>query len=309
MKGPGIKVNTPATLTGPEPMYQHLGIALEEYYLEVFVRPGTGAGLQVKTFASKGIFDTCPVHPMQIGAETILSHLDINQQEVNLDLHLYIRMTRIDGLGIHEAAAVAGACAIIEIFDLYLEKETMLELLCHRNEQEHLGWREICLATSLLGGLRIYHGLDSQYRLPLPSGIYLAILTPHRKQGKYLWPNYADHLAKDALITDSVRWGILTFGLFQSNFEAIDTGLKIVPAFIETSPLKEIYSELISIGASSNMLGYPHINRGGNILYALFPNTLDAEVGGEGLQKVLSKHNILTKLDILSINQAGADKM
>lgn len=309
MKGPGIKVKTPATLTGPENLFESLGMALEAYFLEVLVKPGTRGSLQIQTFASRGIFDNGRNHPMQAGAEAMLSYLEVEAREVNLDLELYIRMPRIAGLGIHEAAAVAGAVAVLEALDQYMEKEQMLQLLYDCNRKQGFGWRQVCLATSLMGGFRLYYDEDHQYRLPVPSGLYLAVLTPHKKQGEYFWPNFDKHLDRKVKHADSVRWGILTFGLFQSNFEALDTGWKIMPPFIETSPLKDVYSELISIGTASNMLGYPHINRIGNMVYALFSNTLDAEVGGEGLQKVLATHNILTKLDILSINQTGADKM
>jgi hypothetical protein len=309
MKGPGIKVKTPATLTGPENLFESLGMALEAYFLEVLVKPGTSGSLQIQTFASRGIFDKCKIHPMQAGAEAMLSYLEVEPREVNLDLELYIRMPRIAGLGIHEAAAVAGAVAVLEALDQYLEKEQMLQLLYECNRKQGFGWRQVCLATSLMGGFRLYYDEDHQYRLPVPSGLYLAVLTPHKKQGEYFWPNFDKHLDRKVEHADSVRWGMLTLGLFQSNFEAIDHGLRMQPPFLKEHHLEQLYHEMVRVGLDSNMLGYPHINQQGNIVYGLFRNTLDAELGGEGLKQVLKRHDIIANLDLLSINQMGSDKM
>ncbi len=94
-------------------------------------------------------------------------------------LTIHKGLPRSSGLGSSAASAVAAAVAVNAILDQPLARESLLPA-CLDGEALVSGYHADNVAPCLLGGITLVYGVacDQIVRLPVPSGLHLALVTP-----------------------------------------------------------------------------------------------------------------------------------
>lgn len=110
---------------------------------------------------------------------TAASLLRAAQAQHGVRLSIHKGLPRSSGLGSSAASAVAAAVAVNAILDQPMPREALLPA-CLDGEALVSGYHADNVAPCLFGGITLVYGLESHQivRLPIPDGLYLALITP-----------------------------------------------------------------------------------------------------------------------------------
>ena len=153
-----------------------LGLALEEPgdVVRATLRSAPGAAI----VGIEGDGGALPIDPQKntaaVAAQAVLDALGVRQ---GVDLVLHKRLPLASGLGSSAASAVAAAVAVNALLGTPLTKEALLPA-CLEGEARVSGYHADNIAPSLLGGIVLIAGAHRVQRLPVPPGLWLALVTP-----------------------------------------------------------------------------------------------------------------------------------
>ncbi len=166
----------PASMGNVGVGFDILGLAFEEPGDVVQVRLRDTPGVAVVAIEGDG--GALPFDPKKntaaVAAQALLDTIGARQ---GVDLTLYKRLPLASGLGSSAASAVAAAAAVNALFGSPLTKEELLPA-CLEGEACVSGYHADNVAPSLLGGIVLIGGQGRIHRLPVPSGLWLALVTP-----------------------------------------------------------------------------------------------------------------------------------
>ncbi len=168
----------PATVANLGPGFDILGLALAAPGDRVIVERSASPGVTLT--AITGYSDSLPLDPNRntacIAAACVLRQI---APDAGITLRLEKGLPLASGLGSSAASAVAGAVAVNALFGSPLSRTDLLPA-CVEAESAVSGRHADNVAPALLGGVVLVTGTtaDSVYRLPAPSGLYLAVVTP-----------------------------------------------------------------------------------------------------------------------------------
>jgi homoserine kinase len=152
-----------------------LGLAFDEPgdIVQVRLRETPGA-VVVAIEGDGGVLPTDPKkNTAAVAAQALLDTIGA-QQGVEITLHK--RLPLASGLGSSAASAVAAAVAVNALFGSPLAKQDLLPA-CLEGEACVSGYHADNVAPSLLGGIVLIVGRQI-HRLPVPAGLWLALVTP-----------------------------------------------------------------------------------------------------------------------------------
>ena len=168
----------PATVANLGVGFDILGLALREPGDVVLVERRAEAGVSIVDIeGDRGQLTRDPgKNTAGIAATSVLKKIGATE---GVNLTLYKHLPLASGLGSSAASAVAAAVAVNALFD---EPLTRAELLpaCLDGEAAVSGYHADNVAPSLFGGITLVIGTnaDQIMHLPVPDGIYLALVTP-----------------------------------------------------------------------------------------------------------------------------------
>lgn len=167
----------PASMGNVGVGFDILGLAFEEPGDVVQVRLRETPGVVVVAIEGDG--GALPFDPKKntaaVAAQALLDMIGARQ---GVDLTLYKRLPLASGLGSSAASAVAAAAAVNALFGSPLTKEELLPA-CLEGEACVSGYHADNVAPSLLGGIVLIGEQGRIHRLPVPSGLWLALVTPN----------------------------------------------------------------------------------------------------------------------------------
>ncbi len=168
----------PATIANIGVGFDILGLALREPGDIVQVVPCDEPGAHILCIEGDG--GLLPHAPEKntacVAANSVLKYISAPH---GVGITIFKNLPLASGLGSSAASAVAAAVAVNKLFD---DPLTMAELLpaCLDGEAAVSGYHADNVAPSLFGGITLVTGTSaaSIRQLPIPSGIYLALVTP-----------------------------------------------------------------------------------------------------------------------------------
>jgi len=166
----------PASMGNVGVGFDILGLALEEPgdVVRATLRSAPGTAI-VRIEGDSGAL---PIDPQKntaaVAAQAVLDTIGVQQ---GVDLVLHKRLPLASGLGSSAASAVAAAVAVNALFGTPLTKEALLPA-CLEGEARVSGYHADNIAPSLLGGIILIAGGHRVRRLPVPPGLWLALITP-----------------------------------------------------------------------------------------------------------------------------------
>lgn len=168
----------PATIANIGVGFDILGLALREPGDIVQVVPCDEPGAHILRIEGDG--GLLPHAPEKntacVAANSVLRHIDAPH---GVGITIFKNLPLASGLGSSAASAVAAAVAVNKLFD---DPLSMAELLpaCLDGEAAVSGYHADNVAPSLFGGITLVTGTSAESirQLPIPSGIFLALVTP-----------------------------------------------------------------------------------------------------------------------------------
>ncbi|MCB9451622.1 MAG: homoserine kinase [Anaerolineaceae bacterium] len=168
----------PATVANLGVGFDILGLALREPGDVVRVEHRDEPGAAITLIEGDG--GKLPHDPDQntacIAANTVLKTLGV---ATGVAIRLYKHLPLASGLGSSAASAVAAAVAVNALFGEPLTRPELLPA-CLDGEAAVSGWHADNVGPSLFGGITLITGTDNDQirNLPVPQGIFLALVTP-----------------------------------------------------------------------------------------------------------------------------------
>lgn len=310
-KQAGIKVFAPATVGNLGVGFDIMGLALEKPGDELIARFSDKPGVQISTIT--GAKGQLPMDPLKntasFAALQLLRHL--GEEKLGFEFELHKKMPIGSGLGSSAASAVAGVMAVNELLKRPLEKKELLPFALQGEFLASGGMHADNVAPSLLGGVLLCRS-DQEFdiqRLPIPRGLYVAVLYPHVE----VLTKTARKMLSDAIplkkhIQQSANLAGFILGMYNSDFELISRSLKDVLIEPQRKSLIPEFSSAQTAALEAGALGCS-ISGAGPSIFALCQNSLIAENVGLAMQKVYHNAKIESKLYISSINHEGAIKL
>jgi homoserine kinase len=174
-----VEVKAPATLANMGAGFDILGFAVADPCDVVQAEPCDEHGAHIA--AIHGDEGKLPLDPAKNTATIAANHAlqRINAAHgVRLTIHKGIASA--GGLGSSAASAVAGAVAVNALFGQPLSHDDLLPS-CVEGEAFVSGYHADNIAPCLYGGVTLVVGVEASgiRALPIPSGLYLAMVTPH----------------------------------------------------------------------------------------------------------------------------------
>lgn len=312
----GIKVFAPATISNLACGFDTLGLALEAPGDEVIISPSNKPGIQiVKITGDQGRLplDTDKNAAGVAALNTLKFAIEegIIESHAGFQLELRKKMPYGSGLGSSGASAVAGAMAVNQYLKHPLEKR---QLLTFAMQGETAASGSTCadnVAASMLGGIILVRDnatLDV-HRLPVPRGMYVAVVHPHFE---ILTKDSRAALSPSAPLKDAVsQWGNmggLVVGLYNADFDLIRRSLQdhviehqrahMIPGFYE---VQKAALEMGALGCS--------ISGSGPSVFAICNSSLVAENAAEAMKAAFLLNKIECDVFLSAINQEGAERM
>ncbi len=304
----GIKVFAPASVANVACGFDILGFALEKPGDEIIAKFSDEPGLKItKITGAKGKlpFDL-EKNTAGFAAMKLLEHLGETKRGIHLEIHK--KMPFGSGLGSSAASAAAGVMAINELLRRPLSKRELLPFAVMGEQIADGAYHADNVGPSLLGGMLLIRDnatLDV-HRIPVPSGIYAAVIYPHIKiLTKDARSVLSDQVSLKKSIQQSGNLGALILGLFRSDFELISRALNDVIIEPQRAQLIPGFYEVKEKALESGALGCS-ISGAGPSIFALCANSLKAEQAGLAMQEVFNKMKIENELFISPINHEGA---
>jgi len=310
MKQAGIKIFAPASISNLACGFDILGMALEALGDEVtaWLSDTPGVRLESVTGDQGRLPREADRNAVTIAARALLEHLGEEKRGVVIGLHKLMPFS--SGLGSSGSSAVAGAMAVNELLRRPLEKRELLPFAMRGEFAVTGGWFVDNVAASLMGGLVLVRDGESLdvLRLPVPKGIYAAVVHPHielptREVRSILQPHVA---LKDMVIQTGNLAGLIQ-GLYQSDFPLIRRSLKDVVIEPQRAPAIPGFQAMQEAAMLAGALGCS-ISGSGPSVFALFENSLEAENGGEAMMRVLQDIKQEATLYLSRVNMDGALK-
>ena len=174
-----VEVYAPATVANMGVGFDILGFALHEPGDTVAATLCDEPGVRIDLI--EGDEGKLSLDPQQntaaIAASAVLSIVDKN---IGVSLTLKKGLPLASGLGSSAASAVAAAVAVNALLGEPLSREGLLPA-CLEGEARVSGYHADNVGPSLLGGITLITGteIDQIRHLPVPDGMYFALITPH----------------------------------------------------------------------------------------------------------------------------------
>jgi homoserine kinase len=166
----------PATVANLGVGFDILGLALTEPGDTVRVELREKPGAEI--LAIEGDSGKLPHDPLKntacVAANSVLKQLGTHY---GVGITLYKNLPLASGLGSSAASAVASAVAVNKLFGDPLTKSELLPA-CLDGEAAVSGRHADNVAPSLFGGITLIVNIDDIRILPIPPGLYLALVTP-----------------------------------------------------------------------------------------------------------------------------------
>jgi homoserine kinase len=174
-----VEVYAPATVANMGVGFDILGFALDEPGDIVVATLCDEPGVKIDLI--EGDEGKLPYDPQQntaaVAASAVLRIVDEN---IGVSLTLKKGLPLASGLGSSAASAVAAAVAVNVLLGEPLSLEELLPA-CLEGEARVSGYHADNVGPSLLGGITLITGteIDQIRHLPVPDGMYFALVTPH----------------------------------------------------------------------------------------------------------------------------------
>lgn len=304
----GIKVFAPASVANVACGFDILGFALNKPGDEIIAKFSNEPGLKItKITGAKGKLP----HEVQLNtagfsAMKLLKHLGESKRGITFEIHK--KMPFGSGLGSSAASAVAGVMAINELLRRPLTKRELLPFAVMGEQIADGAYHADNVGPSLLGGMLLIRDnptLDV-HRIPVPSGIYAAVIYPHIK---ILTKDARSVLSAETTLKQTIQQtgnlGGLILGLVRSDLDLISRSLQDVIVEPQRAKLIPGFYDVQAKALEAGAMGCS-ISGAGPSIFALCANSLKAEEVGQAMEKVFTDMGIKNELFISPINQEGA---
>lgn len=306
----GIKVFAPASVANVAVGFDVLGFALEHPGDEIIVRWSDQPGLRITkiTGAQGRLSADLDKNTAGFAAKKLLEYLGEPEQGIEMEIHK--KMPFGSGLGSSAASAAAGVMAINELLNRPLEKKELLHCAVLGEQVASGAYHADNVAPSLLGGMMLI--CNSQildvHRLPVPKGLYAAIVYPHIE---VLTKEARAVLSPTVTLKQSIAQGAnlagLVVGLYNSDLDLISRSLNDQIIEPQRAQLIPYFYEVKSAALENGALGCS-ISGAGPSIFTLCANSLIAEEVGVAMQQVYRNAKIESDVFVSAINQEGAIK-
>ncbi len=311
MNRAGIKVFAPASIGNVGIGFDLMGIALTHPGDEIIARLAASPGVRIT--AIKGAKGQLPFEAVRNtagkAALSLLQYLG-KDKEIGIELELHKKMPFGSGLGSSAASAVAGAMAVNELLQRPLEKRDLLRFALAGETIASGSPHADNVAPSLLGGIilvRDHQSLDF-VRLPVPPGLFLAVVYPHisirtqearailkREIPLSLHTRQAGNLA--AFVAALYRGDLELLARSLDDQLIEPQRAQLIPHFYEA---KRAALQAGALGCS--------ISGSGPSIFALCPNSLIAEQAAHAMQTIFTEAKIQSDSYCSRVNMQGAFK-
>ena len=304
----GIKVFAPASVANVACGFDLLGFALNKPGDEIIARLSDKPGLRItKITGAKGKLPfEVEKNTAGVAALALLKHLGEEQRGIDLEIHK--KMPFGSGLGSSAASAAASVMVINELLRRPLTKRELLPFAVLGEQVADGAYHADNVAPSLLGGIILTRDnatLDV-HRLPVPRGLYAAVVYPHIKVlTKDARDVLSDQVSLQQHITQNGNLGGLIVGLYNSDLGLIRRSLQDVIIEPQRAQLIPHFHEVKEAALNNDALGCS-ISGAGPSIFALCANSLIAENVGAAMQAVFQNAKIESQLFVSPINQEGA---
>jgi homoserine kinase len=174
------EAHAPATIANLGPGFDILGLALAEPYDTIRAEPRDEPGVHIEAIHGDGGKLTLDAERNTAGvaAQMTLKKLGLANQGVRLWIEKGLPLA--SGLGSSAASAAAGAAVVNALFQGGLSTEALIAPAVEGEAVASGGHHADNVAPALLGGVVLVTGFlpDQIFRLPVPEGLYLALVTP-----------------------------------------------------------------------------------------------------------------------------------
>lgn len=307
MKSAGLKVFAPATVSNVGCGFDALGFALEKPGDEVVVRKSGTRGLRIVSIQGDG--GKLPRDPQLntagIAASLLLKHLDM--ADMGIEMEIQKKMPIGSGLGSSGASAVAGVFAVNELLGRPVEREQLLPFALAAEGVACGSQHADNVAPCLLGGFQLIRNHESSdiVRLPVPPGIYIAVLCP---KIEVLTRDSRQILKSSVPLGDAARQaanlGAMVAGMFRSDLELISRSMQDYLVEAQRQHLIPHYPLLKESALSLGAIGC-NISGSGPSVFAMCHHSMQAETVGEAFSKIYTNKKIKHSIILSPINQAG----
>lgn len=306
----GIKIFAPATLSNLGCGFDILGLALKTPGDEVVARLADPPGVRISVIT--GDHGHLPKdirkNAAGISAQAVLDHLE--RTDVGIDLEIHKRLPVGSGLGSSAASAVAGAMAVNELLKRPLEKRALLPMAMKGELGATGSTTADNVAPCLLGGMILIRDNPSLdiHRLPLPKGLFLAVLSPNITIETAV---SRKALNRSVPLEDMVRQtgniGALVQAVYQSDLELMARCM--TDHVIEPQRTRHIpyFHEIRALAFQEGAMACG-LSGSGPAVWALCSNSLVAENVGVTISTLWMEKHVDHKLILSGIDTDGAIK-
>jgi homoserine kinase len=303
-----VEATAPATVANVGVGFDILGLAVQGLGDTVIVErrqePGAviaeiiGDGGRLPTAAEK--------NTAAIAANVVLQTLDVSD---GVSIHLHKGLPLNSGLGSSAASAVAAAVAVNTLFGSPLTKEALLPA-CLEGEAAVSGYHADNAGPSLLGGIMLITGTDASQmiRLPVPGGLYLALVTPAvdvpTAEARAVLPK---SISLHQMVHQTGAVARLVDALYRSDVEALGAIMEqdevVEPARVHLMPyLDEVRTAAKHAGAAGLA-----ISGAGPTLCAVCDSEESSLVVAQAMKVVYDSHEIPSQTHATRVDNDGAD--
>lgn len=212
------------------------------------------------------------------------------------------------GLGSSSASAVASAMAVNALLGEPLSREELLPASLE-GEAAVSGYHADNVAPCLLGGITLTNGVEIQHirRLPVPQGLYLALVTPDVEvptaQARAVLPQ---QVSLKQMVKQTGAVAELVDAIYRGDVRAMARAMEadgvVEPARAHLMP----YMDEVRVGAKNAGALALVISGAGPTLCAVCETALIAQQVAESMRRIYSSHQMNCLVRTSSISPEGA---
>ena len=303
----GVKAFAPASVANVACGFDVLGFALERPGDEIIAKPGDTPGLKITKITGDGglLPKEVAKNTAGVAAQSLLDSLGRASEPISLEIHK--KMPFSSGLGSSAASACGAVVAVNKLLGNPLEKKDLLPFAVLGEQIADGAYHADNVAPSLLGGMVLIQDTQklSWCRIHTPKGLLALVIYPQikiltREAREIISPTItlAQHIKQSSNLAG------LILGLVNSDFGLIGESLEDVVIEPQRAKLIPGFAEVKAAALDAGALGCS-ISGAGPSIFALFDNSLKAEIAQERMLNIFSARGVSAEGFLSAMNHQG----
>ncbi len=302
-KSESIKIEASASMSNLGSGFDILGISVNIVSDEVIVEKRDDKKIIIQDIIPSDFNIPTVVEKNTCGfaVKSLLDNYDIDQ---GITISIIKKLGIGSGLGSSAASAVAGVCAVNELFSLGLENKDLLNFALEGEQIASKAIHADNVAPCLFGGVVLINNYEpiNIIELPFPDNLYFTLIYPDieikTSQARSILPK--EIRFGDAVFQTGKTAGLIA-GFYEKNIEIISESIEDRLAESYRKHLIPYYDEIKNVAFENGATAF-NISGSGPTVFAVSDNYATAEKIGQIIQEFLYGKSIGSNSYISKVN-------